>query len=366
MTADDYLALIEGERRGLAAGALRAGLSALALAYRVGLEAYLLPYGLGVRRRARLPVPVVCVGNLTSGGTGKTPMTQLVCETLQAAGIRPAVLSRGYRGEHEHGAAVVATPERIEMSAAQAGDEAHLLASLLPGVPVLAGKDRRVTGRLACERFAPGAVVLDDGMQFYQLHRDLDIVLIDARRPFHNGWTLPRGLLREPPSHLRRAGLVVMTHADRIAPKERDALACRLQSLAPRAAHVRAWYRAAGLRSLAGPRALQPAEWLAGRRVATFCALASPQGFEEQVLREGAQIVHAERLPDHATATLRDLERLIEIACAGGAEAVVVSEKDAAKLPPLGRPIPFLSLAVRHVVDKPDTFRDVLLRALRQ
>ena len=97
--------------------------------------------------------------------------------------------------------------------AKEAGDEAHLLAKTLPGIPVVVGKDRRVTGKLAVEQFAPDVVVLDDGMQFWQLHRDLDIVLLNACEPFDNGWTFPRGLLREPPSHLKRARIIVLTNA---------------------------------------------------------------------------------------------------------------------------------------------------------
>jgi len=363
MTQEDLLALIEGRRGGVAAGAFRAMLSAVSLAYRAGLEIYLLPYGLGLRKRARLPVAVVSVGNLTSGGTGKTPMTHLVCETLLAERLRPVVLSRGYRGAHERDAAVVSTPERVELRASEAGDEAHLLATLLPGVPVLVGKDRRVTGRMACERFHPDVVVLDDGMQFYQLHRDLDIALVDARRPFHNGWTLPRGLLREPPCHLRRAGVVVMTNADRVGARERDDLKRRLRSLVPRATHLSAVYRTVGLRPLAGGPHLPP-DWLSGRRVATLCALASPTGFEEQARQAGAEIVHASRLPDHATATLRDIQELMAAAQSGGAEAILVSEKDAAKLPPIGRPLPLLALMVRHELDDPGAFRDALLRAV--
>lgn len=342
---DDRLRrLLDGRARGVGPSAARAGLAALAAAYSGGLRAYLALYDWGIRKRTRLPCPVLSVGNITMGGTGKTPMTRYLCERLTERGLRVCVLSRGYRGAHEHGVGIVSNTQRVLLNAAQAGDEAYWLAVALPGVPVLVGKDRRKTGALACAQFQPDAIVLDDGMQYYQLHRDLEIALVSCVRPFDNGWTLPRGLLREPPSHLARAHAVVLTHADKISRAASDELAEIVGRLAPRARVFRAAYCISELRAL-DRSDVRPATWLRGRPVATFCGIARPDEFERQVELEGAAIVARTRLGDHETPTMADVERSVTDAVRQGAEAVIVSEKDAVKLPPLGRPIPFYALA---------------------
>jgi tetraacyldisaccharide 4'-kinase len=342
--------VISGVRRTPDAAVARAVLGALGVVYAGGLKLYLLPYGTGLRRQARLPCPVISVGNITVGGTGKTSMTQRVGEFLHERGVRICVLSRGYRGANENGVAVVSTEKRVELDAAAAGDEAYMLASMLPGVPVIVGRDRRASGALACERFHPDIIVLDDGMQYYQLHRDLDIAMLDARRPFDNGRVFPRGLMREPPSHLRRTGIVVISNADRSAPDDVLALRSRAGKLAPRAGVFTAHYAPIRLRAL-DRSGEQPVGWLDERRVATFCALGNPRSFEEQIANAGAEIVHSLRFPDHRAATMADLNALIAVAQEHGAEAVIVTEKDAVKLPPLGRPLPFHALVVRQVID---------------
>jgi len=327
---------------------------------------FLFPYRIGIRKQAFLPCPVISVGNLTVGGTGKTPMTRFVCELLAQKGLRPCVLSRGFKGKNEHGAAVVSTADRIELDVSEAGDEAYMLARTLPGIPVVVGKDRRKTGALAWERFKPDVIVLDDGMQFYQLHRDLDIVLIDAIRPFDNGWTFPRGLLREPPSHLRRAGCIVITNADKLSnPATIDALAGRIGRLAKTAYVTLAHYESRSLRPADGSEDL-PISWLGDKKVATFCALGRPESFEKQVAGLGAVIVHSARELDHVEPTISDLNAMISTALESRAEAVIISEKDSVKLPPIARPLPFLSLQVSLHVDNESEFSDLVLRAVRE
>jgi tetraacyldisaccharide 4'-kinase len=259
---------------------------------------------------------------------------------------------------------VVSTEKRVELDAATAGDEAHLLAGLLPGVPVVVGRDRRLSGALACERFSPDVIVLDDGMQFYQLHRDLEIVMLDARRPFDNGRVFPRGLMREPPSHLRRADAVVISNADRVSPEVVASLRGRVAKLAPRSGVFAAHYAPVRLRALDRSGDL-PSGWLSGRRVATCCALGNPQSFEEQVTIAGAELAHSVRFPDHRAPTMADLNALIEAAQSKGAEAIIVSEKDAVKLPPIGRPLPFYALVVRMLLDDEAAFFARVLGVLK-
>jgi tetraacyldisaccharide 4'-kinase len=365
MSAEEYLlSVIRGERGGMRAFLLRGILSLLSCLYNAGLALFLLPYRLGIRKQARLSCPVISIGNLSVGGTGKTPMTQLLCEFLSRRGLKVCVLSRGYRGDKETGVAVVSGGKRTLLDAKTAGDEAVLLAGLLPGVPVVVGKDRRKSGRLAVERFSPDVIVLDDGMQFYQLHRDLEIVLLDAQRPFDNGWTFPRGLLREPPSHLRRAGCIVITNADRAESRALSALKKRVSRLAPRRPIYEARYETYAVRALDRSREHHP-EWLKRRRVGALCALGNPQNFRTQLELEGAEVLHFTEFPDHHEPTLGELNDTITTACGLEAEAIIVSDKDAVKLPPLMRPIPFYSLRVRLALDDESGFFARALAVIR-
>lgn len=323
-----------------------------------------MPYRLGLRRRRRLPVPVISVGNLTVGGTGKTPMTQLVTRTLQAASVQPCVLTRGYGGRFEYGVGVVSSPQGIEADAATAGDEAVMLAESLPGVAVVAGKDRRRTGMVAVERFGPDVIVLDDGMQFYQLHRDLDLVLLDSARPFDNGWLLPRGLLREPPSHLARAGCVALTRADGATAADLEALRVRVKRLAPGALVVAARHVAGDVTDVGGA-GRRPASWLAGRRVATLCGLGNPGAFEASVAAVGAEVALRERLPDHVAPTPLQLAESSDRAVAAGAEAIIITEKDAVKLPRTRVSAPVYVLSTRMEVDDYGALETAVLGAAR-
>lgn len=342
---------------------LRGVLSALAPVYCAGLELYLLPYHLGIRKRRRLPCPVLCIGNLTTGGTGKTPMTQMLCRLLHTAGKRVVVLSRGYGGQNEYGCAVVSDGERLLLTAPEAGDEAYLLASTLPGIPVVVGKDRRVTGALAWERFRPDVIVLDDGMQFWQLHRDLDIVLLNACEPFDNGWTFPRGLLREPPSHLRRAGIVVLTNAQRAGSAQIEAVQHRVAQLAPDCPIFTADLAPTGLRALAG-KIDYPVAWLQGRKVAALSALGNPAAFEALLETLGADVTARFRFRDHKQIANDELTRVCAEAQAAQAAAIVTTEKDAVKLNAEAAPLPLLALQVEMRIAGETEFTTVIMNVL--
>ncbi|MCW3095618.1 MAG: lipid-A-disaccharide kinase [Chthonomonadaceae bacterium] len=356
---EGYLIAVSRGRPGLVPTLLRGLLSALAPVYCTGLELYLLPYYLGIRKRRRLPCPVLCIGNLTTGGTGKTPMTQTVCRLLQGAGKRVVVLSRGYGGKNEYGCAIASDGECVLLTAAESGDEAYLLASTLPGIPVVVGKDRRVTGALAWERFHPDVIVLDDGMQFWQLHRDLDIVLLNACEPFDNGWTFPRGLLREPPSHLRRAGIVVLTNARRAGSDQIAKVARQVAKLAPDRPILTADLAPTGLRPLPG-KIDCPVSWLEGRPVAALSALGNPTAFESMLESLGANLVARFRFRDHKKITDEELARACLEATAAGAEAMLTTEKDAVKLAPNRAAMPLLALQVEMQIEGETEFWSVI------
>jgi len=286
-------------------------------------------------------------------------MTQTLCLRLQAQGRRVAILSRGYGGQNEYGCAVVSDGQNVLLTPEESGDEAYLLAQTLPGIPVVVGKDRRITGKLAIERFRPDVIVLDDGMQFWQLHRDLDIVLLNACAPFDNGWTFPRGLLREPPSHLRRAGIIILTNARRASHEQIVAVSERAERLAPNTPIFTADLVATGLHALPD-RVQYTADWLHGRPIAALSALGNPAAFEAMLAELGAVVVTAFRFRDHQALSSAEWERAIAEAQAAGAEAVLTTEKDAVKLGAVPTLLPLLTLNVRMQLDDEKKFLTTL------
>lgn len=347
---ESYLLSVARGRTGLIPAVLRGTMTALAPVYVAGLKTYLLPYNLGIRKRKRLPCPVLCIGNLTTGGTGKTPMTQTVCTLLRASGRKVVLLSRGYGGRHERGCAVVSDGQKVRLSAQDAGDEAYLLAKTLPDVPVIVGKDRRKTGTLAWNEFHPDVILLDDGMQFWQLHRDLDIVLLNACDPFDNGYTFPRGLLREPPSHLRRAGIIVLTNARHAGAEQLSTLTQTVHRLAPQRPVFTANLTPVALRAVAG-KAEYPTDWLDGRRVAALSAIGNPSAFETMIGELGGVLAARFRFRDHQALSLPDMERIVQEACTAKAEAIITTEKDAVKMLPLKGQLPVLALQVTMQIE---------------
>lgn len=331
----------------------RGVLGGLALLYDAGLETYLAAERVGLRRRERLPVLVVSIGNLTVGGTGKTPMTQLLCRRLVAEGRQVAVLSRGHGGTSQSVRLVSGLDGRVLLTAAEAGDEPSLLAQTLPGVPVLVGKDRRLSGREALRLFDLDVLVLDDGFQYWQLARDLDIVLLDARRPFDNGFPLPRGLLREPKRHLRRAGVVVVTRAGQLTGAQRTDLAAQIASLAPDAKLFFADHAPIGFvqaDALSSP--LLPLSLLTGARVAAVSAIAQPLSFKNLLTSLGAVVVSEKAWTDHKVISEAEAQSVIKDAVLTGADVLVMTEKDAVKWPfSANPPLPIYALRVEMAAD---------------
>ncbi len=294
-------------------------------------------YRLGVLPSRRLPCPVVSVGNLTVGGTGKTPLTMDLAARLRDSGRRVCVLSRGYRGKAERGGAVVSDGRKILASAAEAGDEPLLIARRLPGVPVLAGKDRHASGMLAIERFGAEVFVLDDGYQHLRLARDLNLLLLDGQLPLANGRTLPGGRLREPVGAVGRSDALVfvgrgpglMGDAPSLAPAAgRPRLTV---SLEPFVAEV----LGAGSRRLTGPAA---EAYLKGRRCVAFAGIAENDRFFDAVARLGGQVASRCGFCDHHPYCLEDLRRLSAEVRRAGAECLVTTAKDQVRLDAFGAP----------------------------
>jgi tetraacyldisaccharide 4'-kinase len=309
-----FLDVISGTQQDWTARAVRCGLSALTPFYRTAVTLRNRLFDFGVQRAHGVGVPVVSIGNLTTGGTGKTPMVAWLANWLQQRGDSPCIISRGYRSLED-----------------RTNDEYRVLEQLCPGVPHLQNRDRVAASVDAIEQHRPGVLILDDGFQHRRLHRDLDIVLIDALNPWGYGRLLPRGLLREPASSLRRADAVVITRADQIEPSSLsrllDEIACRTK-----APIAEALFRPQRLLALGGQTADLTS--LVGQRLLGFCGIGNPQGFARTLTTAGMPDVPLEAFPDHHHYTADDLHRLTEQASARQAAALVTTQKDLVKLEP--------------------------------
>jgi tetraacyldisaccharide 4'-kinase len=279
----------------------------------------------GRERPRRLPVPCVSVGNLTVGGTGKTPLVSWIVAALAGRGLRAAVVSRGYGGS-------ASGPERVPAAggaaaAARYGDEPAMLAARHPEVPVIVGRDRFAAGMAAVRSFGAEIVVADDAFQHRRLARDLDIAVVDAERVFGNGRLLPAGPLREPPRALARADVVVLGRIGAAA--DASPVRRRLAALAPRAIQVEADLEFDGLRDAlsGGAAALAP-----GSGVFAFCGLGNPASFVRTLAAAGYRVAGQEAFGDHHRYRPAELAALARAAAACGAEAAVTSAKDAVRI----------------------------------
>jgi tetraacyldisaccharide 4'-kinase len=306
--------------------ARRAALAPLLLAegpYRLGAWLHRLLRG---RRPVRLSVPVVSVGNLTVGGSAKTPVVGWLARELSAGGRKVAILSRGVGGRRGHLVNVVSDGRRLLLGAGDVGDEPVLLAGAVPGVPVLAGRNRVALGHRAAALFGAEVLLLDDGFQHHRLYRDLDVVCIDARLGLGNGHVLPRGPLREPRSALAHADAIVWTRApadfdaDRVEPR----LVARL---GPDVPQFTVSLEPTELRALLDGSTL-PLSWLRDREVGVFAAIARPDRLRDGLARLGASIAELRGFPDHHLYTRGDLAGLAP------GRSWITTAKDAVKIPP--------------------------------
>jgi tetraacyldisaccharide 4'-kinase len=332
--------------------------------YRGLVEAREWLYRRGVLRASALRAVVVSIGNLTVGGTGKTPATELATLTLASLGRHPAVVSRGYR-RRSHGVQVVADTASIRLDPQDAGDEPFLLARRLPGVPVVVGANRHQAARLAVERFGVDAVVLDDGFQHRTLHKDLEIVMVRATKPWGNGRLLPGGPLREPLSSLTRADLIVTTGVDEAS--EAFAVQANTVRWAPDVPVLAASYVPAACWR-AGRMEPVPLEHLAGLRLLAFAGIAAPAGFERTLRRLGARLEHFTAFTDHHWYSRADLTQLSTQAAALAVDGLVTTEKDWVRLRALPLPVaPLYVLSIKlELVSGAAEWRAAFERACRK
>ena len=326
-----FLDLIRGQRRGLWAGLQRVGLHLASFPYGWAVRSRNWLFDNGWKQRHAAGVPVVSVGNLTVGGTGKTPCVEYIARFFRGLDLRVALLSRGYGAEQGR------------------NDEAMVLEENLPDVPHLQGPDRVALARTALEELESEVLVLDDGFQHRRLKRDLDLVLIDATAPWGHDYLLPRGLLREPIRGLRRADLVLLTRCDVVGPEERRGIRNEVERVAPGLAIVETVHQPSAWSS--SERNVMAVDEGKGRPVAAFCGLGNPDAFRRTLERLGLEVAHWRTYPDHHGYTRADIDELSAWARQlPGDGWVVTTQKDLVKirLEHLGgRPLWALQIAMK-------------------
>ena len=347
--------LVRNPGENLSSRFLLAPLTFLSFLYSLAVSVRVYFYRKGIYQSRSLPCRVVSVGNLTLGGTGKTPFVILLAEMILRRGYRAAVLSRGYKGKYEGPCALVSDGERVFMDSIEAGDEPSLLARKLKGIPVIVGRERWAAGRLAIDRFRTEVLVLDDGYQHLALKRDLNFLLLDSFSPFGNGRLFPRGELREPLTQVRRADALVLTKGgpdDTIINSGK-----RFMNLLEGRPVFRVRYEPEEIIVWGGEGGLPPL-YMKKKKVWAFSGLARPESFEKTLRGLEAEIVGSEAFPDHYAYEGRDLERLIERSMRAGAEAMVTTEKDMVRIKDFPRgTVPLWALSVRHVFPGEDLAR---------
>jgi len=313
-SAEWYRGVIDGRRRGPLAWATRAALWWARLPYAVGVGVRNFRYDRNRRLAGRVPVPVVCVGNLTLGGTGKTVAAEYVAGFYRDLGRQVALVSRGYGGRD-----------------GGPNDEAMVLEENLPDVPHLQGADRVAVANAAVEELEAELIVLDDGFQHRRLFRDLDVVLLDATRPVTREYLFPRGVLREPIGGLRRAGFVLFTRCDQVPAEELASQRAWLARVFPNLPHATTAHAPV---ELVGPDGAEGLDQLAGKSVAVFSGIGHPPAFVRTVQQLGATVTAEREFPDHHPYTREDVDDLNRWAASLPAEVelVLTTQKDWVKL----------------------------------
>ena len=316
--------LVGGKRRGVADLALLALLRLASRPYALVLRMRAFGYRVGLLSSHRLPCPVISVGNIALGGTGKTPMVAWIAAYLMRRGRRVAVLSRGYGGTAEGETRIVSDGASLLLSPEEAGDEPCLLAGMLPGLIVVIGADRYRAGLHALDRLKPDLFILDDGFQHLKLRRDLNILLLDARKPFAGGVTLPGGMLRESPAAAGRADLVVFTRSPEGTARP---------DLFPDKSSCWTNHRFSGIVPLAGGPLGDFARIKEGR-VMAFSGIADPEAFFSGLEGVGVRPVTTLSFPDHTPYGEAEIAAILRLKVASRSTILVTTQKDAVKLVP--------------------------------
>jgi tetraacyldisaccharide 4'-kinase len=360
------------ERPGTRATLVRAFLYGCSKGYQVAIKTRRFLYDVRILRDSTLGVQVIAVGNLTWGGTGKTPVVEKFARELRDQGRNVAILSRGYRSKppplHQRllnklflrtdttPPRVVSDGKSLLLDSEMAGDEPYMLASNLKDVVVLVDKDRVKSGRYAIEKFGCDTLLLDDGFQYWKLQgRRQDIVLIDRQQPFGTERLIPRGNLREPPSHLARASVIFITKSDGNTAELRK----RIEHFNSTAGIIECVHHPLYLEDVfTGQRV--GLELLKGRKVASLSGIEQPGSFEESLVRLGSELVYSKRFVDHHRFTQQEVLNAINRSKKRQAESIITTQKDAVRFPKIDRrdlPIYFMRVEIK-ILRGADDFQD--------
>lgn len=334
------------ERRfGKRAAVLRWFLYGLSWLFRGGVQTRLWLFCHNFKKRGHPGVIVISVGNLTVGGTGKTPVVERIARTLKDGGRRVAILSRGYKakkppllrrlqrkwlGMEKNRARVVHDGEKLLLDSRFAGDEPFMLARSLKDVPVLVDKDRVRAAHQAVRDLGCDVLILDDGMQYLTLDRRIEIVLVDCQAPFGNGYLLPRGTLREPPCNLRRARYIFLTKSDG---EDKSQLIEDLREHNRTAEIIETTHRPLYLQNLYDEKDRRPLEYLNGKYIGVISGIARPESFEGKLVELGADLQITKRFADHHRFSDEELADFVTRAIRRDLDMIVTTEKDSVRFP---------------------------------
>ncbi len=290
-------------------------------------------YGRGILKARKLSCPVISIGNLSLGGTGKTPHVVSICSFLKNRGYRPCILTRGYGGKAGRGPVVVSDGKDIMASAKMAGDEPWMMASQLEGVPVVAGSDRYRCGQYAIKHFRPSVFVLDDGFQHIRLYRDIDLVLMEAPNPFGSGHVFPGGTLRESPKALSLADAVILTKCNEMPFNMLELVEEEIRPFMEGQPIFRSFYQLASIEIVCGEKLKKlDSNNLSNYHFFCFCGLARPDSLTKLLTNSGVKVTGSIWFPDHHFYSQKDLKRIGEMARLKGCSIVLTTEKDFAKI----------------------------------
>ena len=368
--------VILNRRGGFRAGMLRGLLSGLSGLFHGVVQGRLALFRNRLKTDHYLGAMVLSVGNLTVGGTGKTPVVEMLARRLHAEGRRVAVLSRGYKSRslplpqrllHQFTGRTVESPPRVvsdgsglKLDSLTAGDEPYMLAKNLPGVAVVVDKDRVKAGRYAVKELGCDTLILDDGLQYLKLRRRLDVVLVDRSAPFGNEHLLPRGTLREPPKNLRRASYILITKCNG---SSNEALISRIRKYNKTAEIIECTHGPIYLEDVF-TRERQPLEFLKDKWVGAISAIAVPEAFEGSLEKLGARVEIRRRFSDHYRFSRKEVEKFMQRCVERDMQIIVTTEKDAVRFPrpaSIDVPVYFLRIEV-EILKGQEIWDDLITR----
>lgn len=360
--------VIFGRAKGFRAGIMRVFLKLLSFVFHGLVQLRMRLFRQGWKEQRFLGTIVISVGNITLGGTGKTPVVEMLARSLCERGRRVAILSRGYKSrkldkaqlwDRADGSTfpldkmpkVVSTGNALLLDSRYAGDEPFMLAKNLNGVAVVVDKDRVKSGRFAISELGSDTLLLDDGMQYLKLAHSIDIVLVDATSPFGTGSLLPRGTLREPPKNLHRASYILLTKCDG---SSQENLISRIRKYNAVADIIECTHGPLYLENVF-TKERQPLDYLQGKWVGSICAIAVPEGLENSVRKLGARVEISRHFPDHYRFTRKDVDRFMQRCLERDMDMMITTEKDAVRFPrpsEITVPIYFLRIEVNILQGK--------------